>query len=240
MDFKKYLTNKNVALLGTITFHVVLFAVFTHVHLKVNKPEHSADLVINFIDQKEIETPIEEEEIVEKADLLKEFDGPITNQASSRSNEKSVEDLRSSMKSLEGARDDSDTDLFSDDAKKRNIPTTKNKQVDKTDGKGEAERKSENAFTGRSTINYYLKNRYNNKLPNPIYTCISGGKVYIDIKVNQQGKVIDASFNKSKSTTSNECLVETALKYAKRSKFNSDFKASDPQKGYITYDFHKN
>jgi len=240
MDLKKYLTNKNVALLGTITFHVVLFAIFTHVHMRVAKPEHNMDLVINFIDSKEVETIEEEEEIIEKTDLLKEFSEPVTNQASSRSNEKSVEDFRSSMKSLEGARQDEDTDLFSDKAKQRKIQNTKTKQVDKTDGKGEAERKAENAFTGRSTINFYLKNRYNNKLPNPIYTCLSGGFVYINIKVNQQGKVVSANYNKSKSNTTNECLIETAIKYAKRSKFNTDFDAKDSQKGYITYDFHKN
>ena len=240
MDLKKYLTNKNVALLGTITFHVVLFAIFTHVHMRVNKPDHNMDLVINFVESKEIETIEEEEEIIEKTDLLKEFSDPVTNQASSRSNERTVDEFRSSMKSLEGARQEDDTDLFSDKAKQRNIPPTKKKQVDKTDGKGETERKSENAFTGRSTINYYLKDRYNNKLPNPIYTCLSGGFVYINIKVNQQGEVVSANYNKSKSNTTNECLIETAIKYAKRSKFNSNFNAKDFQKGYITYDFHKN
>lgn len=241
MNTNKYLTNKNVALLGTITFHVILFAIFTHVHLKVNKPEHNADLVISFIETPK--TPIieEEEEIIEpKKDLLKEFSEPTTNQASSKSNERTVDDLRSSMKSLEGARDEDETDLFSENAKKRKIDTSKQKQVDKTDGKGESERKSENAFTGRSTINYYLKGRYNDKLPNPIYTCITGGLVYVNIKVNQQGKVVSASYNSSKSTTKNECLKETAIKYALRSKFNSDFKAKEIQKGYITYDFHKN
>ena len=240
MDFKKYLTNRNVALLGTITFHVVMFAVFTHVHLKVNKPEHNMDLVINFIEQEEIEQePIEEEEIVEKDDLLKEFEDPVTNQASSRSNENSVEDLRKSMKSLEGVRDE-ETDLFSDEATRRNLKSKPVKSKDATDGKGEAERKSENAFTGRSTINYYLKNRYNDKLPNPIYTCINGGFVYINIKVNQKGRVVDASYNRSKSKTTNGCLIETALKYARRAKFNSDYKAKEIQKGYITYDFHDN
>ena len=197
------------------------------------------DLVINFIDQKEIETPAEEEEIEEKQDLLKEFEGPVTNQASSRSNEKSVEDLRKSMKSLEGVRDE-ETDLFSDKAASRKINTSSNKAKESTDGKGEAKRESKNAFTGRSTINYFLKNRYNDKLLNPVYTCISGGKVYIDIKVNQEGFVVDASYNRSKSNTTNECLIETALKYAKRSKFNSDFNAKEIQKGYITYDFQKN
>ncbi len=240
MDINKYLTNRNVALLGTITFHVMLFAIFTHVHLSNHQPNHNTDLVINFIDQKQIETPVEEEEIVDKPDLLKEFQDPTTNQASSRSNENNVEDLRKSMKSLEGARTDDKTDLFSADAVRRNLKHEKQKEATGNNHQGETERKKENAFTGRSTINYFLKNRYNDKLPNPIYTCISGGLVYINIKVNQQGKVVDASYNRSKSNTSNECLVETALKYARRAKFNSDFKAKEIQKGYITYDFHEN
>ena len=239
MDFNKYLTNKNVALLGTITFHAILFAIFTHVHLGVNKPDHEMDLVINFIEQKEVEKPVEEEKIEEKQDFAKELEGPITNQASSRSNENTVEDLRKSMKSLEGVRGE-ETDLFSDKAAARKINTSSKKTKEATDGKGEAKRESKNAFTGRSTINYFLKNRYNDKLPNPIYTCISGGKVYVDIKVNRKGDVVDASYNRSKSNTSNECLIETALKYARRSKFNSDFNAKEIQKGYITYDFHKN
>ena len=238
MDFKKHLTNRNVALLGTITFHVVLFAVFTHTHLKVNRPEHNMDLVINFIEPEQVEEQ-PEEEIEEKDDLLREFEDPITNQASSRSNEQTVEDLRKSMKSLEGVRDE-ETDLFSDKAVARNIKTKSVKPKDATDGKGEVERKEKNAFTGSSTINYYLKGRYHDKLPNPIYTCIDGGFVYINIRVNQKGIVTDASYNRSKSKTTNECLIETALKYAKRAKFNSNYKAKEIQKGYITYDFHDN
>jgi hypothetical protein len=64
--------------------------------------------------------------------------------------------------------------------------------------------------------------------------------VYINIKVNQDGNVVDASYNRSKSKTTNDCLIETALKYARRAKFNSDYKAKEIQKGYITYDFHDN
>jgi len=165
MDFNKYLTNKNVALLGTITFHAILFAIFTHVHLGVNKPDHEMDLVINFIEQKEVEKPVEEEKIEEKQDFAKELEGPITNQASSRSNENTVEDLRKSMKSLEGVRGE-ETDLFSDKAAARKINTSSKKTKEATDGKGEAKRESKNAFTGRSTINYFLKNRYNDPIKN--------------------------------------------------------------------------
>jgi hypothetical protein len=248
MNINKYLTNRNVALLGTITFHAVLFAIFTHVHLNSNRIEKTAELVINFVDPEDfipaetVET--EDEEISEnKVNILDKFNQPFTNQASSRSNENTVEELRSSMKSLDNARNNSEdkkVDLFSDDAEKREIPIKHIEKEENTDGKGEAERKEENAYTGRSTINYYLENRYSNKLPNPIYTCITGGLIYINIEVNQQGRVVKASYNKRKSTTTNECLKETALKYARKSKFNSYFSANDIQKGYITYDFHEN
>ncbi|MEN8137725.1 MAG: hypothetical protein ABFR62_04760 [Bacteroidota bacterium] len=244
MDFNKYITNRNVAILGTITFHVVLFAIFTHVQVRTNYPERTSELLINFIEPIE---PVEEEieEIPEqKPNILDEFTKPLTSHASSRSNENNVDKLRSSMKSLEDLREDSESenknvDLFSEDAKHREVKTTYKKE-ERKEGRGEGERKTENAYTGKSTINYYLKNRYSDKLPNPIYTCINGGLIYIDIKVNQQGQVTDVNYNRSKSSTSNECLKETALKYAKRAKFNSDFSAKETQKGYITYQFSEN
>jgi len=239
MDINKYITNKNVAILGTITIHMVLLAFFSHTYLNTNYPERESTLMINFIEPKD---PIikEKEEIPEQQKFVDEFTDPTTNQASSRSNENTVEKLRASMKSLEGAREITNSgdnvDLFSEAAKHREIKT-KHKQQDSKEGKGEKNRKKENSFTGRSTINFYLENRYSDKMPNPIYTCISGGLIYVNIKVNQQGNVIEASVNSRKSTTSNECLKETALKYAKRAKFNSDFSAKEIQKGFISYMF---
>lgn len=239
MDFNKYLTNKNVAILGTFTFHVLLFAIFTHVHLQDNTNREVAELVINFteLEQEEIIEP--EEKTEEDNSLLDEFTKPLTNLASNRSNKDNIEELRASMKSLENVRDNNkEVDLFSDEAENREIKI-KHLEEDK-EGKGDKERKTENAFTGRSTINYYLQNRYSDKLPNPIYTCITGGLIHVNIKVNQNGNVVDVEYNRRKSTTTNECLRETALKYAKRAKFNSDFEAKENQKGYISYQFHKN
>ncbi|MFK5973910.1 MAG: energy transducer TonB [Flavobacteriaceae bacterium] len=89
----------------------------------------------------------------------------------------------------------------------------------------------------KTSVSYSLVNRNNLRLPPPIYTCIEGGKVVINIKVNALGSVTEASFNEKSSGTSNGCLVDNAIIYALRAKFNTATKAS--QKGTITYLFQQ-
>jgi TonB family protein len=93
-----------------------------------------------------------------------------------------------------------------------------------------------NNFEKRKTsISYSLVNRDNYELPPPIYTCIEGGKVVVNIEVDGSGNVIDANFNEKSSNTSNGCLVENAISYALKAKFSSAIRNS--QKGTITYLF---
>lgn len=87
----------------------------------------------------------------------------------------------------------------------------------------------------RTSISYSLIERNAYSLPPPIYTCIEGGKVVINIKVDSNGYVTEASFNDGSSGTSNGCLVDNALAYAYKARFSSDSKAS--QIGTITYLF---
>jgi len=87
----------------------------------------------------------------------------------------------------------------------------------------------------KTSISYSLIDRDNYLLPPPIYTCIEGGKVVINIEVDASGNVIDANFNEKSSNTSNGCLVENAIIYAKKAQFSSASRAS--QKGTITYLF---
>jgi hypothetical protein len=87
-----------------------------------------------------------------------------------------------------------------------------------------------------STISYSLVNRKVLDLPNPAYTCATSGKIVINIVVSETGKVLSANYNKSSSTTSNECLVDAALDYAKRAHF-STYSEKKEQLGSITYNF---
>lgn len=97
------------------------------------------------------------------------------------------------------------------------------------------EERTNNLAARRTSVSYSLIGRRNYKLPPPIYTCIEGGKVVINIEVDALGNVIDASFNSKSSGTSNGCLVDNAITYALKAKFDASSKAL--QKGTITYLF---
>lgn len=105
----------------------------------------------------------------------------------------------------------------------------------KKDGKGVQNRNTERT----ATVTYSLVDRIvSGRIPNPTYTCIEGGIVVITIKVNQYGNVISAKQNEASSTTTDGCLVENAIHYAMRTKFNAN-----PQKrlqvGTISYVFQQ-
>lgn len=87
----------------------------------------------------------------------------------------------------------------------------------------------------RTSISYSLVERNAYELPPPIYTCIEGGKVVINIEVDALGYVIQADFNAKSSGTSNGCLVENAIAYALKARFNPSSRST--QKGTITYLF---
>lgn len=87
----------------------------------------------------------------------------------------------------------------------------------------------------QTSVSYSLVGRNNYELPPPIYTCIEGGKVVINIKVDAYGYVKEADFNSKSSNTSNGCLVDNAIAYALRARFDTSDKAL--QIGTITYLF---
>ena len=98
---------------------------------------------------------------------------------------------------------------------------------------GEAVVKSGNRNT---TISYQLVNRKDIDLPNPVYTCYGSGKVEINVEVNNLGKVVKNSYNKTASTTSNECLIDAALEYSEQARFSTDASKAK-QLGTITFNF---
>jgi hypothetical protein len=101
------------------------------------------------------------------------------------------------------------------------------------------EQKKETRFTGNSNIRYFIKNRQDIYMANPLYTCPDDmhGLVVIDVEIDRTGKVVSANFNKEKSTTTANCLIESALEAAHDSFFNSDDTAPILQSGYITYNY---
>ncbi len=104
---------------------------------------------------------------------------------------------------------------------------------------GEKEAKKKEYTTAlskkKTSVSYSLVDRNSYELPPPIYTCENGGRVVINIKVDALGYVTEADFNNRSSNTNDWCLVENAITYAYRARFDSSEKAS--QIGTITYLF---
>ena len=88
---------------------------------------------------------------------------------------------------------------------------------------------------GRVLVSYSLPGRTDVYLHTPAYQCEGGGEVTVAITVNRNGKVTAASLKET--TTSSNCINETAVTAARNSRFNVDGSAADRQSGTITYIF---
>jgi len=124
------------------------------------------------------------------------------------------------------------------------------KTARKNDLKKQAPLKPENkessgaktVYAGNVMVSWSLSQRtahLNNNwyVRNPGYTCGQGssGKITVQIKVNQNGSVIDAIVLSSGGAS--DCMTQQAIKYAKLSRFNYSSTASTSQVGTITYTF---
>ena len=92
-------------------------------------------------------------------------------------------------------------------------------------------------FSGPTRIYYTLPGRYHTYIAIPIYKCEGSGIVTLNIEVTSTGTVIKAVVVSSDSTTSEECLIETAVSAALSSRFNPDAAAEKVQTGTLTYNF---
>tara|TARA_R110002050_G_scaffold94765_2_gene197179 strand:- start:30730 stop:31320 length:591 start_codon:yes stop_codon:yes gene_type:complete len=96
-------------------------------------------------------------------------------------------------------------------------------------------KQKEDGDNSKSTISYSLVNRSKIHIPIPVYLCEVDGKIVVNITVNDKGSVIDAYVNTASNST-NACLIEHALDYAKRSLFSDDA-SKKSQIGSITFYF---
>ncbi len=129
----------------------------------------------------------------------------------------------------EGLTNNSDATIK---AAKEKMEETFESSLKKDPGKKKASKGSNR----RTTISYSLKDRKALQLPNPVYTCEGGGKIVISIEVSASGHITKATYNKGLSTTTNGCLIDSALEYASQARFTT-LAGRDGQLGTISYNF---
>lgn len=129
----------------------------------------------------------------------------------------------------EGLTNNSDAEI---QAARKKIKETQESSLKKQTSK----KKTTKGSNPRTTISYSLKDRKARSLPNPVYTCEGGGKIVISIEVNAFGHILNATYNKGLSSTTNGCLIDSALEYANRARFTTRVGKKE-QLGTITYNF---
>lgn len=127
-------------------------------------------------------------------------------------------------------------DLFSEQVKNRTVDLDEYQRIDTS----RTASKKAKPFTGKSTVRYGFSSpeRHNiAPIPVPIYTVRVGGLVVVDVKINNEGRVVFAQINKEKTTCPNQDAYEKATTYARRARFNVDTTAPSQQEGFISYLF---
>ncbi len=224
-------------LITGFTLGIVVLTLF-NIHLGSGEAE---EYVIEMsLDDEDMETLFEEEEEpVEQSEQPEIKSHMAYNETAKPSfgNPEPLKTLQEIMEEREaesGSDNLEDASEFSGSLKELSEKREANRQLL---GEKEAEKKEYTNYLKdkRTSISYSLVDRNAYELPPPIYTCIEGGKVVVNIEVDRLGYVVDAAFNASSSSTTNGCLVENALEYARRARFSSASRNS--QKGTITYLF---
>lgn len=223
-------TNTYKALIITTSLSIVVVLLGFTIHVK-----KKSELVAETYFEMDAEA-LEIEELEELEALLKSFDNITTNEAfNETSKQEALEDaeFEERLEEIRSRNDAKETQEEPKELEKNSIPD-KNPAFDDIKDIINKQRKRDNA-NKNSSLSYSLIGRTHDFLPTPIYLCEYGGKIVINIKVNHEGNVIDAYVNSS-SASSNGCLIDSALEYARASQFNPDAtKAS--QLGTITFLF---
>ncbi|WP_350286394.1 energy transducer TonB [uncultured Croceitalea sp.] len=235
------LNRKQLSLLITVFSMAIILLLLYNIHLGGQQPE---EYVIEMaLADEEIEQLLEEEE--KRLEELANNADPIKSHMALNETAKpsigSPEPLKTLDELLEEREmDNNSKDFLSNDAGyAANLKELAKKRKERKEQLGEKDA-DKKEFTNylkdkRTSISYSLVERNAYDLPPPIYTCLRGGKVVINIQVDSNGNVIDAYLNEKSSNTSDYCLVENAITYALKAQFDSARKAS--QKGTITYLF---
>ena len=242
------LTNEGrlAGILGTIIIHLIIGIIFMSFKLSSIKKDLTKDILVEFAPADEPE--IKEELInvpVTSIEKILQDDEEMLNIARNLANKSEVkvdpadyidkvkeELIKSGMLGLDNYIDE----------KKKLADAGPDDEVPNVNKEAEADEPEESQtlaanYQGPTRIYYNLEGRNHTYLPIPIYKCQGSGKVVLSIEVNQKGTVENARIIEKESSTSDLCLIETAIKTALISRFNADLKAPRSQSGTLSYHF---
>lgn len=240
---------KLVAILGTIIVHLIAAIIFMSLQIRSLKIELSNEFVIEFAP---VEESVVKEEMIElpatTVERILKGDDEMLNIARNLANKTpekinpadyidKVKDelIKSGKLGVDNYIDEQKKLLENKDAEKLAFKNDSSKL--RENEKPSELQKMEANYKGPTRIYYDLAGRNHLYLPIPIYKCEGSGMVVLSIDVNQKGKVEKALVISAQSSTSDACLIETAVKTALVSRFNPDARAPEIQTGTLSYQF---
>lgn len=229
--------------IGTLIFHILLVSTFLLADVDMKGSVKEEVLLIEFpelppepIIEEELNEEQESEEPVDEIENLNNRTNIASNQMATQNTTESAEEFFDDdlQKEIEEARRLSST-ARNQIAKKTIDIEDIQMPVETTEGMNPDSIKNV-IYSGESNIEYFLENRHHVRLPNPLYLSHGGGKVIVDIEVNNQGIVVKASPQKNRRIRDENVFIY-AKTAALRTVFNVDNTAPSPQKGSIHYSF---
>ena len=237
-----------VGILGAVIIHLIAGIIFMSFQLKAIKNDINRNYVIEFEQLPQLQLKDEPDKQPKTIEKVLQDDPEMLNIARNLANKSSQKinaaDYIDKVKEELIKSGKLGADNFIDQQKQKPDENGDEKLAYKRDSLSAGERdkpsKSQQMasnYKGPTRIFYNLKGRTHTYLPIPIYMCEGSGKVVLSIDVNQQGEVEKARVIAEESTTSDPCLLETAMETALISRFNPDINSPKTETGTLTYIF---
>lgn len=221
----------------TVFLHISLFGWLLFSNIVAHQKQEEYELLLEVLKEKKKEVMERQEESVkEQAEKAME---EILTHTPSKILEEGETEIEQTTEKLEQdyqekVKEDAKAEV---EAEKYKSPEIAKKKEVVDDGVSEEDKKKTIFYVGKSSVSYYLAERYRIKLPIPIYQCKGGGTVEVAIVVDRLGKVLEAEVIKRRSASASSCMKEAALQAALTSVFSKSKNAKEEQKGRIVYKF---
>ncbi len=237
--FENFFDKHKALILTTLSFAVLMLALYNFKLATGNKD--TAEMLVD-LEQFKVEEKKKVEPEEPKETQKRNSRDVQTHQAYNQDKETREADFKNQLDKIfeKNSANQEDAKNKDTDGAEGNYSVNKKnseEKKDRSDGDDSENKTSKkSAVYDYSSISFSLKGRRAVKIPNPVYTCDTEGKIVINISVDANGYVIDSSVNKASSTSTNECLTDRALEYSAGARF-SKLAGRNSQPGTITYYF---
>ena len=234
MNFLVLLEKHQNAILGTLIVHILIFVWLNiqNVSFYIIQPKEKVLATLDFTSNENNLIPKKSKENFTENEIV------VTNAASNYDQEKDMSAFQKKAlaeKVIEDVKE-FEKKQFNDFGKDNPIIDNSHQENDQIkDNSGSKTENKSLKKTSNATAKYFCENRNMILQKIPSYLCNQTGTVRLTIKVNPKGEVTDCKVDNSETNTSNQCLIENAINYAKNWKFNQDFSSTQRQEGWIEF-----